>query len=135
MAYATVSNVEALDAARTFTPANEVTDTDVVGFLTETAAVLDGILTARGYTLPVPTAATSALELLEGYNAIGAWAFVEQAATISPHRDAAAQAWANAQRMLRDGLIEPAGLTKDTASSSARAPAAATAFFSREMIL
>lgn len=131
--YATVLDVKALNPARTFTASTRPNDTQVVGYLTEAAAVLDGILAARGFALPVPIVATSALELLEHYCAIGAWYMVENAADSSPHRDAAERAWIAAQRMLRDGLVEPVGLTRDTTTGRARAATVATPYFSRLM--
>lgn len=131
MAYATSPDVQALNTMRTFTQTSRPSLDDVARYITETAAVLDGILTARGYLLPVPTAATSALELLEHYNAIGAWALSENAAEASPHRDMAAKAWENAQKMLRDGLIEPPGLTKDIDRTRPRGSFAPTAMFTR----
>lgn len=135
MAYATVGDLEAFNAIRTFTGSSRPTVTDVVGFLTETGAVLDGILAARGYALPVPVTATAALELLEHYNAIGAWFYSESAAPDSDMRDVAERAWANAQRMLRDGLVEPPGLVKDVETTSIRSAFAPTAMFLRDMEL
>lgn len=135
MAYATVADVETYNAIRTFTPSSRPSLDDVERFLSETAAVLDGLLAARGYGLPVPTTATAALELLEHYNAVGAWALTEQAAPQSDMREAAERAWQNAQRMLRDGLIEPPGLTVDTATMSPRSGFAATPLFTRCMEL
>jgi hypothetical protein len=133
--YATVGDVRSLNTARTFSATSRPDIADVVNYLTETAAVLDGILSARNYALPVPITATTALELLSYYNAIGAWCLSEQAAESSPHRDAAAKAWENAQRMLRDGLIEPVGLTRDTTTGRARAAGVPTAWFRRDMEL
>lgn len=135
MAYATVSDVTALNAARTFTGSSVPNTNQVAGYLTETAAVLDSILGARGFTLPVPITATSALELLEHYNAIGAHSFAENAAPSSPHADAAAKAWERAQKMLADGLIEPPGLTRDIASTRARVGGSPTPWFPRGMCL
>lgn len=135
MAYATVGDVAGLTPLRTFTGSSKPTSTQVIGFLTETSAVLDGILAARGYTLPVPVTATAALELLEHYNAIGGWCYTEQGAPQSDMRETAERAWANAQKMLRDGLIEPPGLSIDTATQSPRSGFAATAMFTRDMTL
>jgi hypothetical protein len=135
LAYATVSDVRSLNPARTFTGSSRPSASDVIGYLTETAAVLDGILSARNYVLPVPIVATNALELLEGYNAIGAWYLSETAADSSPHREAAERAWNLAQKMLRDGLIEPVGLTRDITTGRARAASVPTPVFFRGMTL
>jgi hypothetical protein len=135
MPYATVGDVRSLNSARTFTATSRPDIADVVNYLTQTAAVIDGILSARNYALPVPITATTALELLANFNAVGAWFYVEQAAESSPHRDAAERAWNNAQKMLRDGLIEPVGLARDITTGRARAAGVATAWFRRDMIL
>lgn len=133
--YASLVHVKALNANRTYTPTSTPNLEAVEDFLSETSAVLDGILTARGYALPVSTTATGALELLEHYNAVGAWSMVEMAAPSSPHVDAAVRAWERAQKMLRDGLIEPPGLERDVATSRARAASVPTPFFYRDMTL
>lgn len=135
MAYASVGDVETFNAIRTFTGSSRPSITDVNGFLSETGAVLDGILAARGYALPVPVTATAALELLAHYNGIGAWFYSESAAPDSDMRETAEKAWANAQRMLRDGLVEPPGLVKDEGTTSIRSAFAPTAMFTRDMSL
>lgn len=135
MAYATVVDVKGLCPLRSFTASTVPNANEVVGYLTETAAVLDGILAARGYQLPVPIIATVALELLEHYNAIGGWYLVEHAAGSSATKDAAAKAWENAQKMLRDGLIEPVGLARDEQTTRPRAQFAPTAMFTRDLQL
>lgn len=135
MPYATVVDVETFNALRTFSNTSRPSVDDVVRFLHETGAVLDGILSALGYTLPVPSSATGARELLEHYNAIGAWAYTEAAAPESDQRALAEQAWARAQKMLRDGLIEPPGLSKDTTTAAPRMGFTPTALFTRDMSL
>lgn len=133
-AYATVADVQAL-AGLAFGASTLPRTDQVGGFLTETAAVLDGILSAKGYSLPVATSATSALELLEHFNALGGQAKALAANPAAPkdRRDAAETAWKDAQTMLRDGLIEPVGLTKDTATARVRVGETASAFFTRDM--
>lgn len=133
--YATVMDVQALTAPLTFTGSSLPSATQVVGFLDETGAVLDGILAARGYSVPVATTATSALKLLEHYNALGGQAKALAANPAAPkdRRDAAEKAWADALKMLKDGLIEPVGLARDTSSSYVRVGTNATPFFTRDM--
>src|SRR3954447_7900962 len=106
MAYATLSHVKARNAQRVYSATSKPSVDDVGGFLEQTAAILDGILAGRGFALPVATGATSALALLEHYNTLGAWAEVERAAPggKSPHADGADKLWADAQKMLRDGV-------------------------------
>jgi hypothetical protein len=127
--YATISHVEALNALRTFTATSRPNASQVTGYLEETAGVLDGILAARGFQLPVPTTATSALRLLEHYNAIGAHAFAERAAESSPHKEAAEKLWADAQKMLKDGIVEPSDLPRATATNRARVVSQASRIF------
>lgn len=134
MAYATVSDVQARTRGRTISTTTKPTATDVIGYLEETAAVLDGLLLAQGYELP-PTA-TQALRLLEHYNAIGAWAMTERAAQVSPDEDAAEKAWAEAQKMLADGKISLGADLPDSAElSGPRGAGAATPAFTIDMEL
>lgn len=133
MPYATIADVESFNAIRTFTPTSRPAISDVDRFLHETAAVLDGILAAQGYQLPVPPTATAALDLFEHYNAIGGWAYTEAAAPESDARDISMKAWENAQKMLRDGLIEPPGLPRDEGTTRIRSGFAPTPMFTRCM--
>lgn len=107
MAYATVTHVEALNVGRgPYTASSLPNATQVAQYLAETAGELDSILRVRGYALPVATGATSALELLESYNAIGAWAKVETSAQTSDRRELAVKMWESAKKMLADSTIE-----------------------------
>jgi hypothetical protein len=130
--YAAVDDVRALHTGRTIATSTKPNATQVYGYLTETAAVLDGILREKDYALPIPTTATGALELLEHFNALGAHALTEEAAPTSDRRDAAMSMWENAQKMLRDGLIQ-LDAPRDTSLSFPRAPAAPSPFFTRDM--
>jgi hypothetical protein len=136
MPYASVGSVEALNSARTFTVNSKPSKLDVEQFLADTAAALDSILRARGYTLPVATTATSALEALGYYNSIGGWAWAERSAETSPHRDAAWELWKECQQELREGNIE-LDLGRDTAGGGGfpRGAFASPPFFSRDMML
>lgn len=137
MAYATVSHVQALAAPLVFTASSQPTTDQVAGFLTQTAAVLDGILTAKAYSLPIATTATAALEALELYNAQGAGALALRSNPNSPkdRRDAADKAWELAQKMLKDGTVELPGLARDTGQSRVRIGSNPTAMFTRNMAL
>lgn len=107
MAYATVADVHQLNTGRpTYTASSKPTASQVIDFLEQSAAKIDGILRARGYGLPVPSAATSALKLLEGCNAAGAHALVEQGAQSSDRREAALRLWQDCLTMLREGGLE-----------------------------
>lgn len=106
MAYATVSNVSALDRGRDpFTPATKPTDAEVVRFLEQRAGEIDVILRTRDYLLPVATTYTGVLAMLELYNAQGADCLVQQAAVNSNRRKEACQAWEAAKTLLETGDI------------------------------
>lgn len=129
MPYATPSQVFARSRGRTFTATSKPSTSDVDVFLTDTANELDGILRARGYTVPVPTTATSAYGLLAGYNALGAAAQAELAAPNPQGRSSdALKLWQDAKRMLRAGEIE-LDAPKDTGQAVPRFGATATSRF------
>ncbi len=89
--------------------AKQLNASQVGDFIEQTAGVLDGILRSQGYSLPIATTATSALKVLELYNAYGAACLVEQASpTTRPDRSgqSACAMWKEAQKMLREGTIE-----------------------------
>lgn len=129
-AYATVAHVQAHNAGRVLSATSVPNDTQVIDFLEETAAVLDGILREKGYALPIATTATSALKFLELANSYGAWAAVERSAKSSEQRDRAETLWEGAQKMLRDGGIELDAPT-DAQLALPRSQAAASAWFTR----
>jgi len=136
--YASISNVEALNSARTFTAISKPSKSDVEDFLAKTAAKLDGLVRARGYVLPVPTTATSALELLSHFNAIGAHAYAERSAVSSPHKDAAWEAWMECLKELREGEVDlggAGGIPIDSSEGWPRGRFVPTPFFSVDMAL
>jgi len=106
--YTTPTQVHALNKGRQMFTATsrDITFEDVEGFIYETAAVLNGILAERSYTIPVPTTAELAYGVLNHYNTLGAACMVEKAAPTSDRREQACEAWANAQEMLRSGAIQ-----------------------------
>lgn len=129
MAYASYPDVEALNQQRTFTTNSKPTKGEVGDFLTRTAAELDGIFSARGYSIPVSTSASQSFELARYYNTLGAACLVEQAAEQSDRRDQACKAWQAAKDALRAGEIELPDASKDTSNSHIRFPTAPTAVF------
>jgi hypothetical protein len=127
MSYGTASGVHRLNTNRTFTATSRPTITEVDGFLANTAAEIDGILRQRGYTLPVPTTASSALVLLAHGNELGAAAMVEQGAQKSDRLDSALSLWRDFKR-----LLQSANLELDVATTDAKLPrysSSATAAF------
>jgi hypothetical protein len=131
MAYASLADVSDRTPSRRYTSTSVVSASMVADYLAKTAAVLDGILTQQRYQLPVPTSATGALEILANYNSLGAWAMAERAWPESPNETAAEKMWADAQKMLRDGLIVLPDAPRDADTAYARTPAscATPAFF------
>lgn len=87
VAYCTPSDVASLNKPRAaaWGLANNVTVTDVDGYILMVAGQIDGILSKQGYSVPVNTASFPEAEGLLCYvNATGAAAMVEEA---SPHVD------------------------------------------------
>ena len=131
MPYAVASQVEARNPKRVFTGSSLPATDQVTQYLVDTAAELDGILLARGYTVPVATSATSAHELMVNYNVLGAHFLAEQAAPTSDREESAQKAWENAKKMLKDGKIE-LDAARDTTESSPRGPTVPSAYFFRD---
>lgn len=133
MGYATISHIAALNAARPITATSRPNLDQVAGFLDETSAVIDAILSGRGFSLPIPTTATAALKLLEGYNAKLAWPMVERAAPVHPQADAADKAAMYAEKMLQS--MEPPQLSRDAATTRARHGGTGSSVLSRDLML
>ncbi|MGH2954881.1 MAG: hypothetical protein ACRD2Z_09745 [Thermoanaerobaculia bacterium] len=107
MAFATVADVHQLNTGRaTYTASSKPTASQVIDWLEQTGAAIEGILRQRGYSVPVPTTATSALKYLEKCNALGAAALVEQGAQASDRRDQAVALWRECYKALSDGTID-----------------------------
>lgn len=133
MAYASLPDVQARNTIRgEFGVRTRPTATQVAEYLEDTAVILDGILRARGYQVPVPSTATTALRWLRQANAAGAHARVENAGSEQDSLDESAEAaWRAATNMLRKGEIE-LDAPRDTAttrSRSSRATLPATRMF------
>jgi hypothetical protein len=130
VAYVTPSVVFGRDTGRQFTQNTKPTASQVAEYIDLTAGELDGILRKRGYALPI--SATSALKLLEHYNALGAAAMIETAAPTAGGKDKTALAmWESAKKMLGDGGIE-LDAASDSRSGRPRHSTGATALFLRD---
>lgn len=136
MAYTSASLVAARDTGRVLSATSRPNLDQLGDFILDAAAELDGILRSRGYSVPVPSTATSAFQLLRAYNNLGAICSVESAAVNSSKEKTACEAWEAAKKMLRDGDIE-LDAPKDTSQSSVRGRSSfpATALFTRCMEL
>src|SRR4051812_39469670 len=122
MSYATYAHVSELNLNRpAFTASTSPNLTQVGRYLDATEAEIDGILLARGYVLPVPTTATSALALLTQGNALGAAMMVEQSAKVSDRRDQALSLYREFKRALKEddlvGLDLPLDPTRSEVST------------------
>lgn len=135
MAYASIPDVQALAAKRTFTATSVPSASQVAKFLDIAAAELDSILSADGYSLPVPTTASIALLALNSLNALGAWAQVEKSAQVSDQVDRAQKLWDDARTEFKSGGVSLYDLPRLGGENFARAQFAATPFFTRDMAL
>lgn len=135
-AYATVLHVAALAAGRgPFTATSVPSATQVAMFIEHAQAEVDGILAGDGYAIPVGTDATLSLKLLERIVAIGAWAQVEQTAKVSDDLPAVVKMWDEARRELVKGTLQLSDAPRLAGENFARAAAAGSPFFSRDMAL
>lgn len=134
MPYATIADVQALNAKRQFTQSGDVTIADVENYLTQTAGEIDGILRGQGYSLPIPTTAVETLTTLRQFNAYGGHFHAEHAAPVSKHVERAEKLWKSALCSLRDGKLE-LDAPRDMAESHARAGFAASPMFTRDLML
>lgn len=135
MAYASLPDVGALAAKRTFGATSIPSASQVTTFLDFTAADLDSILAADGYSLPVPTTATIALQDLRRLNALGAWVQVEHSAQVSDDAARAQKLWDAARKEFISGGVSLYDLPRLGGENFARSQSAATPFFSRDMQL
>lgn len=135
MAYASLPDVSGLAPKRTFSATSIPNASQVGMFLDFTAADLDSILSADGYSLPVPTTASIALLALRGLNAIGGWLQVEKSAQVSQDVDRAQKAWDEARTQFISGGVSLYDLPRLGGENFARSQSAATPFFTRDMAL
>lgn len=140
MSYATISDVQGLNAARTIGASSTPNASQVGRFIDMTAAEIDSILVQKGYSLPIPTMASSALSYLSHVNALGAWQMTEQSSPNSPHLPLAVTMYANALKMLGDA-DQVLDIPKSAGRSAPRGPGftvppvgfVATPYFTRRM--
>ena len=78
MAYAALADVQAINPKRSYSASTTPTTTQVTGFITDIAAEIDSILTARGLATPVTTPSEFVAHLAH-VNAVGAAARAELA--------------------------------------------------------
>jgi hypothetical protein len=127
--YATTDDVAALSPARTFSATSHPTATQVQIFLRDTAAELDAVAAVRGYSVPVPTSATIAYNLMRAYNAKGAHCLVEKTAPTGRKdaADEACAAWTAAKKALAEGdvLLPDVAVDDDTGRVRSGFPASA----------
>lgn len=133
--YATLSNVSALAAKRTFTATSVPSATQVAMFLEHAQAEVDGILGGDGYQVPVPTTATISLKLLERIVSLGAWAQVERSAQVAPDAKEVLAMWEQARTELVKGTVQLVDAPRLGGENFARTAPYATPFFTRNMDL
>lgn len=131
MPYATTDDVAARSPGRTFTATSLPNATQVGIFLRDTAAELDTIAAVRGYTVPVPTTATIAYNLMRSYNAAGAHCLVEKAAPTGrkDSLDDACEAWQAAKKALAEGDVILPDVAQDDDVGRVRSGFPASAMF------
>lgn len=69
--YCTIPDVEA-HTSLGYDAESQPSRTEVQRMITGVAREIDGVLQASGYTLPIATSFTDAIEMLKDYNALGA---------------------------------------------------------------
>lgn len=101
MGYATVSDIEAMNAGRAaFGTSTKPTASQVVTYIENVSAQLELHLRVRGYQVPVPTSASITRLLLRDATMKGAHALVETASPNDARAKAAEQMWKDAVAML-----------------------------------
>lgn len=141
-AYATVSDIAARLPGATFTASSLPNASQVVELIVQTADELDAILADVKYSVPVPTTATAAFNLLAGWNSVGAAMYALGAKVQgqdSKQLPFLERRWTAILTDLRTGDTQLPGLSKDTTISLPRYPGApayaqgvATPYFTRE---
>jgi hypothetical protein len=125
-AYCSASDVASLNKPRSvaWNTANNVTTTDVNGFIMMIAGQIDAVLVNKGYTVPVNTASNPDVEgLLAGLNAQGAAWLVERASPqVNPQQVTEAKlAYDTAMAALEMAKFTP-NIPVDVARAQVRAP-------------
>jgi hypothetical protein len=135
MAYASLPDVGAYAAKRTFTATSVPSASQVSVFIADVASDLDSIISADGYALPVPATASIALADLKRLNTLGAYVLAEHAAQTSVDVDRAQKVWDAARAEFKRGGVSLYDLPRLGGENFARSQAAATPFFTRDMQL
>ena len=108
-AYASAPDViQHLTLATAFSATSRPNSTQVHGQILDIADQLDAVLAAADYTVPVATGATSAFDLLNSYNAIGAAMMVtagHPAGKDSKHLEFLERRWNAILKGISDGSI------------------------------
>lgn len=132
-AYASVEDVRGQNPARSITASTRPNASQAWLFLEDTAAEIDGLLRARGYSAPVATTATSAYALMRQGNVLGAAAMLEQAAPQSDRLKEALHLWEEFKAMLdrEDFLLDAAADSSLAVRYPAVSGANATSYFGR----
>lgn len=105
-AYTSVIQVQALNAARPLTATSIPSADQTRGFILQTAAELNSIISGLGLVVPVQPSATTSYQLLAYYNALGAHCLVEESAPTSRASEKARDMWEAAKQMLKAGDID-----------------------------
>jgi hypothetical protein len=123
MAYCTITDVQTVNAKRTYSATTTPTTTQVNSLIDFIAADIDGILAAKRYTTPV-TEPTAFVNWLKWLNALGAAAEAEAAMYpeavekgSTPHEANLRQKYEDRLEMLVDGKITPQSIRGEDVSS------------------
>ena len=139
--YATVEEVEALNRSRTLGVGTNPTEEDVKLFLEQSAAEIDGLVSQKGYAIPIPTSATTAFNTLKAINAEGGLAKMEESSPSSSIKIDARNAYNKSLKMLESaeaivGAPKDVDRVKPRGPGLTRPPTTAlgnTPYFSRGM--
>lgn len=120
MAYCTITDVQALNAQRTYGATTKPTTTQVTALIDQIAAEIDAVLAAKGFTIPVTTP-TTFVTFLAAVNAYGAGALAEASmfpelsdAGSTPHWKVLLAKYDAWMKLLIDGSAIPASLDAGT---------------------
>lgn len=117
--------MSSLNKARVIGQGNNPTLYDLQVYINMSAAEIDAILTNKGYSVPVSSSYPAAVNFLNGINARGALALMEEASPSSINLDRAQKAYDDAKRMLVDAQ-SIMDAPKDVARAEPRGPGVTT---------
>lgn len=118
--YGSIAGVAAYVRHMTFDDPSNPTSADIIQFLTQQSAVLDGWMAREGYTVPVASTYTEAYSVLGGFANLGAAGLAEltqrSAGYSSEGDDAREQAFLgqfkNAQAYIASGALAALGVSQ-----------------------